>query len=105
MVNQVMLIQTTANQKSPMLILPFILKESTTDIHFLVYRTIISPHIIFQFILIEFYSGSQVGRHEDTFSETINILRSCHPVQVGGVSVSIQVLTATIIAVTIDMLR
>ena len=26
-------IQTTANQKSPMLILPFILKESTTDIH------------------------------------------------------------------------
>ena len=80
MVNQIMLVQTTANKESPVLILPFILKKGTTDIHFLVYRTIISPHIIFQFILIEFYSGSQVGRHEDTFCETINILRSCHPV-------------------------
>ena len=80
MVNQVMFIQTTANQKSPMFILPFILEEGTTDIHFLIYRTIISPHIVFQFILIEFYSGSQVSRHENTFSETIDILRSCHPV-------------------------
>ena len=72
--------ETTDNQKSPMLILPFILKESTTDIHFLVYCTVVSPHIVFQFILIEFYSGSQVSRHENTFSETIDILRSCHPV-------------------------
>ena len=105
MVNQIVLIQTAANQESPMLVFPFILKESTTNIHSLVYCTVVAPHVVFQFILIEFYAGSQVGRHEDTFSEAINILRSCHPVQIGGISVSIRILSATIIAVTIDVLR
>jgi len=74
MVNQIMLIQTAANQESPMIIFPFVLKESTTDIHFLVYRAVVSPHVIFQFVLIELYSGSQVGRHEDAFAEAVDIL-------------------------------
>ena len=74
MINQVMLIQTTAKQESPMIVLPFILQESATDIYFLIYRAVISPHIVFQFILVEFDSGSQVRRHKNTFSEAVDIL-------------------------------
>ena len=99
-----MFIQTATKQKSPAIVLPFILQECATDIYLLVYCTMVSPHIIFQLILIKFYSGCQVRRHENTFSETINILWSCHPVQVGGISIGIQVLSTSIIAVTIDVL-
>ena len=74
MINQVMLIQTTAKQESPLIVLPFILQESATDIYFLIYRAVISPHIVFQLILVEFDSGSQVRRHKNTFSEAVDIL-------------------------------
>ena len=54
--------------------IPFILQESATDIYFLIYRAVISPHIVFQLILVEFDSGSQVRRHKNTFSEAVDIL-------------------------------
>ena len=74
MIYQVMFIKTTSEQKSPTIILPFVLYESTTDIYFLIYRTVVSPHIVFQFVLIKFHSGSKIRRHENTFTKAVNIL-------------------------------
>ena len=69
MIYQVMFIKTTSEQKSPTIILPFVLYESTTDIYFLIYRTVVSPHIVFQFVLNKFQIQAGVTLQQSHYSE------------------------------------
>ena len=104
MVDQIMLVQTSAQQDTPLFIFPFVLEESATNIHRLPGIAIVSPHIILQIVPVIFQPGSQIGRHKEAFIETVHILGTADKGQVRRLSIGIQVLFTTVIAVAVRML-
>ena len=104
MVDQIVLIQTSAQQNAPFLVFPFILQKSTTNIYRLLRITVVSPHIVLQVIPVILQSRSQVGRHEKAFTETVHILRTADKCQVRCLSIGVLVFFAAIITVAVRML-
>ena len=103
--HQAVLVETTAHQDAPLLVLPFILGICTQDPDSLISNPVISPHIISQIVLIVFHTYCKIGWHKETAAHLIDILSSTHPCQVGSLSIRIRVLACAVIAFPADVLH
>ena len=99
-----MLVKPSAYQYAPAGIFPFILGVCAGYPDSLVGNPVVTPHVIFQIVLIILKTDSQVRRHEKAFLELIYILRTADPGQVRSLTVGIRVLLRAIVAVSVDML-
>ena len=104
MVQQVVLVQTAADEETPLVVFPFVLGEGTHDAHLLVRIPLVAPHVVLQIVLVVFQTGGQVGRHEEATVKMETVLCSGNPSQVGRRAVGIQVLSASVVAVPFDVL-
>ena len=104
-IDQIMLVETAADQKAPFLILPFVLQEQTTDMDRLVHDAVISQHLVLQLVEVIFQPAGKLRRHEQAFICRIGILRAPDKCHIRRMPVSIQIPVSPVITLPVRMLR
>ena len=73
-----MLVQSTTQEEAPLLVLPFVLEEETSDTDILLEVAVVTEDDILDTIVAILCTQGQVGWHEEQLIEGVNILCSCH---------------------------
>ena len=68
-VNQVVLVQSSTQEKAPLLVLPFVLEEEATYAHILLEVAVVAEDDILQAVEVVFCAKCQVGWHEEQLAE------------------------------------
>ena len=105
LLDQIMLVQTTSDEDSPFIVLPFILSICADNPHCLGSGPSVAPHIIPEIILVIFKTCREVRRHEQAIVELMDILHSSHPCEVSGISICIRVHSCSVITIPVDVLE
>ena len=103
-IDKVVLVEPSAHEETPAVVLPLVLQEGTLDMHLLAGGAVVALHLVAQLVVVILDTGSQVGRHEETAVETVDILSTGYHRQVAGLAIGIEVLLRAVIAVAVDML-
>ena len=74
MMDKIVLIEPSAEEDSPLIVLPFVLKEEAADAYTLVEQCVITQRLIFQSIVIELCSGGEISRKKEQPVESMNVL-------------------------------
>ena len=98
-VNEIVLVQPSADENAPFPVLPLILGIQAPDSHYLVSHPVIAPHIVIEIVLIVFQTDGKVRRHEQASVELVNVLAACHPGEIIRLAICIRVLSGPVIAV------
>ena len=85
--HQIVLVDTCANQETPLLVFPFILEETAIILHNLVRSQLQAKRTVVKIVIVEFRSNHQIGRHEQQFVERIGIVSARRYYEVGRRSI------------------
>ena len=105
MIDQIMFVETAADQKAPFLILPLVLQKQATDMNRLVHDTIIPQHLILQLVEVIFQATGKFRRHKQAFISRIGILRTGDNRHVRRMPVCIRITISPVITLPVRMLR
>ena len=104
LVNQVVLVQTGADQHGQYIHFPLILHESTGNADILLHVTMIAGHNVMQGVVLIFQSAGEGSGSKETVVHIAYIHATGNPSQVFRLAVGIHVLLGTIVTVAIGVL-
>ncbi len=103
-IDQVMLVEASADKEAPLLVFPLVLQEGALDVDRLVDEAVVADGLVLQVVVVVLQAGGQLGGHEEQAVEAVVVLRPGDGGQVCRLSVGVGVLLGAVVAVAVDVL-
>ena len=104
-IDQVMLVEASADEEAPLLVFPLVLQEGALDVDRLVDEAVVADGLVLQVVVVVLQAGGQLGGHEEQAVEAVVVLRPGDGGQVCRPSVGVGVLLGAVVAVAADVLH